>query len=395
MPHKSIFFPGLHKTNDLQCEFLHALLTFRRKHYNVAHSQWPAGRWRRHPVLPAALQIHCLGSQSWLPDLSSTTGLQTNLRNRKHICVFCNSHLLRVLLVSFLFLFFFLKCETRYSQKDGSVMTRRTPCVNFGWSNKQVTFCPWYSTAGRSTELVWVCEFVLASICISSSVSRSKEITVAGLPPDEMQETTQKSLPPRCTISFVMVTFGRAAKQEERQEEIVFPEASCVFFSNKLKSQTVNWGLGCFGYIGSRSRMSWMVAKHKPVRGFCTGFFWIVLTWAYHLSHLLAELPLRADVWPSCCPTKAERIALFNSGNQQRSESIIRQIKVVVPHKMSRRNKLTPHYSRVPGMALKEQCTLALRGFNHCHYKIIACLMLIGLPCSRQVEIQGIKSGKH
>lgn len=86
-----------------------------------------------------------------------------------------------------------------------------------------------------------MCEFVLASICRSSSVSRSKEISVAGLPPDEMQETTQKSLPPRCTISAVMVTFGRAAKQEERQEEIVFPEALCVFFfSNKLKSQTVN-----------------------------------------------------------------------------------------------------------------------------------------------------------
>lgn len=119
-----------------------------------------------------------------------------------------------------------------------------------------------------------------------------------------------------------------------------------------------------------------------------------MLTWAYHLSHLLAELPLRADVWPSCCPTIAERIALFNSGNQQRSESIIRQIKVVVPHKMSRRNKLTPHYSWVPGKALKEQCTLALRGFNHCHYKIIACLMLIGLPCSRQVEMQGIESGR-
>lgn len=98
-----------------------------------------------------------------------------------------------------------------HSQKDGSVTTCNTWCANLGWSNTQVTLCPPYTSAGRRTELVCVSDSVVFSVCSSSSVFKAKEMSVSGLPPDEMQETTQKSLPPCCTISALTVTFGLAA----------------------------------------------------------------------------------------------------------------------------------------------------------------------------------------
>lgn len=89
--------------------------------------------------------------------------------------------------------------------------------MNLGWSNTQVTLCPSYTAAGRRTELVCMSESVLVSLCSSSSVFKAKEMSVSGLPPDEMQETTQNSLPPRCTISALMVTFGLAAGRKARR----------------------------------------------------------------------------------------------------------------------------------------------------------------------------------
>lgn len=84
------------------CVKHHAFLTFCRLHCNVAHSQRPAGWWRCHSVLPAALRIQCLLSQNCcVSDLSSTTGLLTNLQNRKHICILCNVYLLRINSVEF------------------------------------------------------------------------------------------------------------------------------------------------------------------------------------------------------------------------------------------------------------------------------------------------------
>lgn len=68
-------------------------------------------------------------------------------------------------------------------------------------------------------------ESVLISVCSSSSVSKAKEMSVSGLPPDEMQETTQNSFPPRCSISALTVTFGLTAEQEERREELFFHKA--------------------------------------------------------------------------------------------------------------------------------------------------------------------------
>lgn len=54
-----------------------------------------------------------------------------------------------------------------------------------------------------------------------------------------------------------MVTFGRAAKQEERQEEeIVFPEALCVcvFFFQQIKKSDSKL----------RLRVFWLYRKQKP-----------------------------------------------------------------------------------------------------------------------------------
>lgn len=79
-----------------------------------------------------------------------------------------------------------------------------------------MTLRPSYTVAGRRNELVCVSVSVLYSLCGSSSVFKAKEMSVSGLPPDEMQETTQNSLPPRCTISAFIVTFGLAKEQEER-----------------------------------------------------------------------------------------------------------------------------------------------------------------------------------
>lgn len=104
-------------------------------------------------------------------------------------------------------------------------MTGDSLSVNLGWSNTQVTLWPSYSAAGSRTELVCVSESLLVSLCSSSSVLKASEMLVSGLPPDEMQETTQKSLPPSCTISALMVTFGLAAEQEERREELFFHKA--------------------------------------------------------------------------------------------------------------------------------------------------------------------------
>lgn len=101
-------------------------------------------------------------------------------------------------------------------------MTRETLCVNLGCWNTQVTLRPWYTAAGRKTELVCVSESVLVCLCSSSLASKAKEMSVSGLPPDETQETTQNSLPPSCIISALMVTFGLAAEQEERREELFF-----------------------------------------------------------------------------------------------------------------------------------------------------------------------------
>lgn len=98
-------------------------------------------------------------------------------------------------------------------------MARDSMCVNLGWSNTQVKFRPSYSAAGRKTERLCVSGSVLFSLCSSSSVLKANEMSVSGLPPDEMHETTQKSFPPFCTISAVMVTFGLTAKQEEMREE--------------------------------------------------------------------------------------------------------------------------------------------------------------------------------
>ncbi len=95
-------------------------------------------------------------------------------------------------------------------------MTCDTLCVNLRWSNTQVTLRPSYMVAGRKTELICMSESVVFSLCSSSSLFKAKEMSVSGLPPDEMQETTQNSLPPCWTISALMVTFGLAAKQEER-----------------------------------------------------------------------------------------------------------------------------------------------------------------------------------
>lgn len=95
-------------------------------------------------------------------------------------------------------------------------MTRDSLCVNLGWSNTQVTLRPSNIVAGSRKETVCVCESVLFSSSSSSSVFKAKEMSVSGLPPDEMQETTQNSLPPCCTISALMVTFGLTAEQEER-----------------------------------------------------------------------------------------------------------------------------------------------------------------------------------
>lgn len=78
-----------------------------------------------------------------------------------------------------------------------------------------VTFCPSYTAAGRKYELVCVSESVSSSLCGSSSEFSTNEISVSGLPPDERQETTQNSLPPLCTISALMDTFGVAVQQKK------------------------------------------------------------------------------------------------------------------------------------------------------------------------------------
>lgn len=89
-------------------------------------------------------------------------------------------------------------------------------------------------------------ESVSFSLASSSAMFKAKEMSVSGLPPDEMQETTQKSFPSSwCTISALIVTFGLAAEQEEGREELFFTSSNV--FSSKLKSQIASRGSGCFG----------------------------------------------------------------------------------------------------------------------------------------------------
>lgn len=102
----------------------------------------------------------------------------------------------------------------KYSQKDGRVVTLDTGCGNLGCPNVHVTFRPSYATAGRKYELVCVSESASSILCGSSPESSTNEISESGLPPDEVQETTQNSLPPFCTISALMDTFGAAAERK-------------------------------------------------------------------------------------------------------------------------------------------------------------------------------------
>lgn len=92
------------------------------------------------------------------------------------------------------------------------MVTFDTGRINLGWPKTHVTFCPSYAAAGRKYELVCAPESVLSSLCGSPSAFNTNEILASGLPPDEMQETTQNSLPPFCTISALMDTFGVAAE---------------------------------------------------------------------------------------------------------------------------------------------------------------------------------------
>lgn len=86
-------------------------------------------------------------------------------------------------------------------------------------------------------------EFVAFSLCSSSVTSKAKEMSVAGLPPDEMQETTQKSFPPCSIISALMVTLGLTVKQKVTR--VVLLQAPNVF-SNNLKSQMASRVLRVF-----------------------------------------------------------------------------------------------------------------------------------------------------
>ncbi len=71
----------------------HKFLTFCRWGCSVAHSQWPAGGWQRHSVLPAVPKIQCLWSHHCcFAAVSLTTGFLSNLQKREHITIFCYSN---------------------------------------------------------------------------------------------------------------------------------------------------------------------------------------------------------------------------------------------------------------------------------------------------------------
>lgn len=168
----------------------------------MARSRTPAGRWQRCSVLPTARSPQSPGNRSCCsPNLRGTTGLQTHLQIGSHVLLSSptstetteNTH--------------------KYSQNDGRVVAFATGCVNVGWPNMHVTFCPSYTEAGRKYELVCVSQSASSSLCGSSSEFSASEISVSGLPPDETQETTQNSLPPFWTISASTDTFGVAAEQ--------------------------------------------------------------------------------------------------------------------------------------------------------------------------------------